>query len=171
MSLCGTCRCDLIQICALICCWINLLELRLEQDSVVIRSRVGKHRLQVALRQRQFMPSKHRIIRGDKRKPPSFTLIDGKRAWGAADTIPLTELSLFSLKVDGREWKIARPQWNDCFEPNLTKDSVRTTLSRDGRRVTVIILGGDGYGGYKAIWAVRREGTVRRSIQPYDGDN
>lgn len=160
----------MVQICALVGCWIGLMGLPLEQDSIVIRSGAGKHRFEVALRRRPFTPSKHRISRGDRRRPPSFTLIDSRRAWGAADTVPMTELGLLSARVDGREWKIARHSWSNCFEPHLDKDSVRATLSADGRRLTVTLIGGDGYGGYKATWTVRRGRKVNRSTEPYDGD-
>jgi hypothetical protein len=126
--------------------------------------KAGSHVARVVFRTRSFTRAGHRstrVVRGQ-------TMIDGRPAIGTDGNIPGVEIASMRFYLDGKEIKIPRRLYADCFEPNLGNDYVTLELGREFRSVVVTMAGSDGAGGYQAIWRLRKDGQHRRSIIPGD---
>ena len=66
--------------------------------------------------------------------------------------------------LDGKEIKIPKRLYADCFDPNLGNDYVTLEFGDELRSVVITISGSDGAGGYQAVWRLKKDGQHRRSI-------
>ena len=93
-------------------------------------------------------------------------MVDGRPAIGTDGNIPGVEIESMRFYLDGREIKIPRRLYADCFDPKFGSDYVTLEFGRDFRGVVVRMSGSDGAGGYQAIWRLRKDGRHGRSIVP-----
>ena len=122
----------------------------------------GSHTARVVFRTRRFTRAGHRstrVVRGQ-------TMVDGRPAIGTDGNIPGVEIASMRFYLDGREIRIPRRLYADCFDPNLGNDYVTLEFGRDFRGVIITMSGSDGAGGYQAIWRLRKDGRHSRSIVP-----
>lgn len=122
----------------------------------------GPHTARVVFRTRSFARARHRstrVVRGQ-------TMVDGRPAIGTDGNIPGSEIYSMRFYFDGKEIRIPRRLYADCFEPRLGNDYVTLEFGRDFRGVTITMSGSDGAGGYQAIWRLRKDGRHSRSIIP-----
>jgi hypothetical protein len=122
----------------------------------------GSHTARVVFRTRLFARARHRstrVVRGQ-------TMVDGRPAIGTDGNIPGLEIDSMRFYFDGKEIRIPRRLYADCFDPNFGNDYVTLEFGRDLRGVTVTMTGSDGAGGYQAIWRLRKDGRHGRSIIP-----
>ena len=124
--------------------------------------KTGSHVARVIFRTRKFTRAGHRsarVVRGQ-------TMVDGRPAIGTDGNIPGVEIASMRFYLDGREIKIPRRLYADCFDPNLGNDYVTLEFEREFRGVVVKMSGSDGAGGYQAIWRLSKDGQHHRSIIP-----
>lgn len=120
----------------------------------------GSHTARVVFRTKVFARAGHRsakVVRGQ-------TMIDGRPAIGTDGNMPGVEIVSMRFYLDGKEIKIPRRLYADCFEPHFGDDYVTIEFGRDFRSVTVSMSGSDGAGGYQVIWTLRKNGQHTRSI-------
>ena len=104
----------------------------------------------------------------------SFVGLGGGHAWTFSDIKKITaaellrqentELVDLKVRVDGKNWPIPSWAYEDLLDPNLGTDYVSSTLSKDGRRLVIVMMGSDGAGAYQVRWTVSRGGVVRRKF-------
>ena len=122
----------------------------------------GSHTARVVFRTRLFARAKHRstrVVRGQ-------TVVDWRTAIGTDGNIPGVEIESMRFYLDGREIKIPRRLYADCFDPHFGNDYVTIEFGRGFRSVVITMSGSDGAGGYQAIWRLRKDGRHGRSIIP-----
>lgn len=122
----------------------------------------GSHVARVVFRTRRFARAGHRstrVVRGQ-------TMVDGRPAIGTDGNIPGVEIESMRFYLDGKEIKIPRRLYADCFDPKFGDDYVTLEFAREFRGVVVTMSGSDGAGGYQAIWRLRKDGRHSRSIVP-----
>ena len=80
-----------------------------------------------------------------------------------------TELVNLVITVDGRRWPIPKSLYNDLLDPNLGQMSgsddtfEHASISKDGRKLTVSMMGSDGAGGYEVQWILLSNGKHTRT--------
>jgi hypothetical protein len=124
----------------------------------------GSHVARVVFRARSFTRAGHRstrVVQGQ-------TMVDGRPAIGTDGNLPGVEIHSMRLYLDGKEIKIPRRLYADCFDPHFGNDYVTLEFGPEFRSVIVTMSGSDGAGGYQAIWQLRKDGQHRRSIIPGD---
>ena len=93
-------------------------------------------------------------------------MVDGRPAIGTDGNIPGVEIDSMRFYLDGKEIKIPRRLYADCFDPNFGNDYVTLEFGRDFPGVIITVSGSDGAGGYQAVWRLTKDGQHRRSIIP-----
>jgi len=68
----------------------------------------------------------------------------------------------YGVLIDGKSIVVPRGLYRDLWWPHL--DSVKTSLARDGKRLTVVLEGADGMGSWTATWTIRSNGKVTRKM-------
>ena len=129
-------------------------------ETFQFEKKAGSHVARVVFRTKRFTRAGHRstrIVRGQ-------TMIDGRPAIGTDGNIPGVEIGSMRLYLDGKEIKIPRRLYADCFEPNFGNDYVTLEFGRAFRSVVITMSGSDGAGSYQAIWRLSKDGQHRRSI-------
>ena len=122
----------------------------------------GSHVARVVFRTRRFTRAGHRstrVVRGQ-------TMVDGRPAIGTDGNIPGVEIASMRFYLDGKEIRIPRRLYADCFDPHFGNDYVTLEFAREFRGVIITMSGSDGAGGYQAIWRLSRNGRHRRTIVP-----
>ena len=122
----------------------------------------GSHTARVVFRTRLFARARHRstrVVRGQ-------TMVDGRPAIGTDGNIPGLEIDSMRFFLDGKEIRVPRRLYADCFEPKFGDDYVTLEFGRDFRGVVITMSGSDGAGGYQVIWKLRKDGRHSRSIVP-----
>ncbi|MGI8923483.1 MAG: hypothetical protein ACR2HJ_05495 [Fimbriimonadales bacterium] len=67
--------------------------------------------------------------------------------------------------AEGREVLVPDRLWKTCFDPNLgLEHHLSAKISKDGKRVTVVMSGADAGGGYRATWTLRPNGKHTRKF-------
>ena len=124
----------------------------------------GSHVARVVFRTRTFTSAGHRSTRVVEGQ----TMVDGRPAIGTDGNIPAVEIDSMRFYLDGKEIKIPRRLYADCFDPNFGNDYVTLDFGREFRGVIITVSGSDGAGGYQAVWTLRKDGQHRRTITPGD---
>ena len=122
----------------------------------------GPHVARVVFRTRRFARARHRstrVVRGQ-------TMVDGHPAIGTDGNIPGVEIDSMRFYLDGKEIKIPKRLYADCFDPNFGDDYVTLEFEGELRSVVITISGSDGAGSYQAIWRLKKDGQHHRSIVP-----
>jgi len=122
----------------------------------------GPHTARVVFRTRRFTRAGHRstrVVRGQ-------TMVDGRPAIGTDGNIPRVEIDSMRFYLDGKEIKIPRRLYADCFDPKFGNEYVTLEFRPNFRGVVVTMSGSDGAGSYQAIWRLSGDGRHRRSIIP-----
>ena len=131
-------------------------------ETFQFQTKEGSHTARVVFRTRLFARARHwstRVVRGQ-------TMVDGRPAIGTDGNIPGVEIESMRFYFDGKEVRIPRRLYADCFDPNFGNDYVTLKFGRDLRGVIITMSGSDGAGGYQAIWRLRKDGQHGRSIIP-----
>ena len=131
-------------------------------ETFQFEKKAGSHVARVVFRTRRFTRAGHRstrVVRGQ-------TMVNGRPAIGTDGNIPGVEIESMRFYLDGKEIKVPRRLYADCFDPKFGDDYVTLEFGRDFRGVVVKMSGSDGAGGYQAIWRLRKDGRHRRSIVP-----
>ncbi|HEX8457062.1 MAG TPA: hypothetical protein VF656_07185 [Pyrinomonadaceae bacterium] len=131
-------------------------------ETFQFEKKAGSHLALVVFRTRRFTRAGHRstgVVRGQ-------TMVDGRPAIGTDGNIPGVEIVSMRFYLDGKEIKIPRRLYADCFDPHFGDDDVTLEFEREFRSVVVTMSGSDGAGGYEAIWRLSRDGQHQRSIVP-----
>lgn len=134
----------------------------IETRTYKFEKKEGLHTARVVFRTKVFARAGHRstkVVRGQ-------TMVDGRPAIGTDGNIPGVEIDSMRFYLDGKEIKIPRRLYADCFDPNFGNDYVTLEFGREFRSVIIKMSGSDGAGGYQAIWRLRKDGQHRRSIIP-----
>ena len=129
-------------------------------ETFQFEKKAGSHVARVVFRTKRFTRAGHRstrVVRGQ-------TMIDGRPAIGTDGNIPGVEIGSMRLYLDGKEIKIPRRLYADCFDPKFGNDYVTLEFGREFRSVVITMSGSDGAGGYQAIWRLSKDGKHRRSI-------
>ena len=124
--------------------------------------KAGPHVARVVVRTKRFTRAGHRstrVVRGQ-------TMIDGRPAIGTDGNIPGVEIASMRFYFDGKEIKVPRRLYADCFDPHFGDEYVTLEFEREFRGVVITMSGSDGAGGYQAIWRLSEDGRHRRSIVP-----
>lgn len=141
-------------------------------DSRTIQWSNNNHAFTITLSKRSFQQAGRKI----SQRADGFYLVDGKRPIGIASMrLPREELASFDVQVDGKRWVVPEQLWRDCYEPNLGKvpgnatrkeiSYVQAELSKDGKGLTVKMLGSDGAGAYTVTWNLQADGNHSREIK------
>jgi hypothetical protein len=120
----------------------------------------GPHKARVVFHTRLFARKAHRsvgVVRGQ-------TMVDGQPAIGTDGNMPGVEIDSMRFYLDGKEIKVPRRLYADCFDPKFGNNYVTLKFGSDPRTVIISMSGSDGAGGYQAIWTLRKDGRHRRSI-------
>ena len=120
----------------------------------------GSHAARVVFRTRIFARAGHRSVRVVRGQ----TMVDGRPAIGTDGNIPGVEIDSMRFYLDGKEIKISRRLYADCFDPHFGDDSVTLKFGLDFQSVIIAMSGSDGAGGYQVTWRLRKNGQHRRSI-------
>lgn len=131
-------------------------------ETFQFEKKAGPHVARVVFRTRRFDRAAHRstrVVQGQ-------TMVDGLPAIGTDGNIPGVEIDSMRFYLDGKEIKITRRLYADCFDPHFGNDYVTLEFGRDFRSVVVKMSGSDGAGSYQAIWRLSGDGRHRRSIVP-----
>jgi hypothetical protein len=150
---------------------------------VVLTGHSGRHTYEVGITERPFDSTKHKIA---KNKSGHIT-IDGKpenslhplsdgshRNWYGTDGgLPSREISAFSVRVDGKLWKFPPNLWRDCYGPHEEyagkQKLLWVWLTKDGKHLTVKMLGSDGAGSYLVLWFLHRDRHATRKTESNTG--
>jgi hypothetical protein len=133
-------------------------------ETFQFEKQAGSHVARVVFRTRKFTRARHRstvVVRGQ-------TMVDGRPAIGTDGNIPGVEIVSMRFYLDGKEIKIPRRLYADCFDPHFGNDYVNLEFERGFGSVTIKMSGSDGAGSYQAVWRLRKGGRHRRSIIPGD---
>jgi hypothetical protein len=84
------------------------------------------------------------------------------RSVGAPDFTPPTHLSKLEVTVDGIRWRASRSIRENVFNTFLQVAPVTANLSPDGKRLYILMLGGDGAYGYFVRWSFFRHRNAKR---------
>ena len=76
-----------------------------------------------------------------------------------------TELLQLSVTVDGKKWRVPRSAYSDLLDPNLDKEHVKASLSRDGKILILRMSNSDGAGSYNVRWAFTPQGMRSRKVE------
>ncbi len=120
----------------------------------------GAHTARVVFRTIMFARARHRstgVVRGQ-------TMVDGRPAIGTDGNIPGVEIASMRFYLDGKEIKVPRRLYADCFDPKFGDDYVTLTFGRGFQEVIISMSGSDGAGSYEVIWRLRKNGQHSRSI-------
>ncbi len=131
-------------------------------ETFQFEKKAGSHVARVVFRTRRFARAGHRstrVVRGQ-------TMVDGRPAIGTDGNIPGVEIVSMRFYLDGKEIKIPKRLYADCFEPHFGDDYVTLEFGGEFRSVVVTMSGSDGAGGYQAIWRLKKNGRHHRSIVP-----
>ena len=131
-------------------------------ETFQFEKRAGPHVARVVFRTRRFARAGHRstrVVRGQ-------TMVDGRPAIGTDGNIPGVEIVSMRFYLDGKEIKIPKRLYADCFDPKFGDDYVTLEFGGEFRGVVVTMSGSDGAGGYQAIWRLEKDGRHHRSIVP-----
>ncbi len=144
----------------LICAGVPAQSRRVE--TFQFEKKAGSHVARVVFRTRRFTRAGHRSVRVVRGQ----TMVDGRPAIGTDGNIPGVEIASMRFYLDGKEIRIPRRLYADCFDPKFGNDYVTLEFEREFRGVIITMSGSDGAGGYQAIWRLSKDGQHRRSIVP-----
>jgi hypothetical protein len=120
----------------------------------------GAHKALVIFRTRALPDAGRRVTQVEQGQ----TMVDGRPAIGTDGNIPGVEIVSMRFYLDGKEIKIPRRLYADCFDPNFGKEDVTLRFGPAFRSVIVSMLGSDGGGAYEVTWTLVKDGQHRRSI-------
>lgn len=135
------------------------------------RGSAGGHGYIVTMTAGPFRRDRHRLAITHPGGAQTMYWIDGKPEWkpngerswhGTDGGFPGVEIYSFNVRIDGQSWAFPKRLWKDCFEPGKPV----ITLSRDGKRLRIDMVGSDGAGNYEVIWDLRANGRARRHFAP-----
>ena len=116
-------------------------------ETYQFEKKAGSHVARVVFRTRRFARAGHRstkVVRGQ-------TMVDGRPAIGTDGNIPGVEIDSMRFYLDGKEIKIPRRLYADCFDPHFGDDYVTLKFGLDFQSVIISMSGSDGAGGYQVI--------------------
>jgi hypothetical protein len=118
----------------------------------------GSHLARIIIFTRAFDSSKHKKTYDEN---SGKNLIDGRVAYGA-EGMPKAEIQSIKFFFDGREIKVPRWLYADCYDPNFDSTNFRIRFGRERQEVFVTMSGADGAGGYEVVWVLRKNGRHSR---------
>jgi hypothetical protein len=121
----------------------------------------GAHRAALILKTKAFDPSEHRM-RLKMFGELGLTTVDGRVALGAEGGTPLVEIESFRFILDGKEVRVPRSLYSDCFNPSTDPAALVLKFGQDARSVFVFMHGSDGAGVYDVVWVLRKDGRHSR---------
>jgi hypothetical protein len=124
-------------------------------------ARKGAHSATLILKTKAFDPSRHRT-RLKMFGELGLTTVDGRVALGAESGTPGVEIESFRLIFDGKELRVPRRLYSDCFNPSTDPSSLVLKFGQDTRSVFVFMTGSDGAGVYDVVWVLRKDGRHSR---------
>ena len=123
-------------------------------------ARSGRHTATLILKTKAFDPSRHRV--GSKKVGELLvTTVDGRAALGTDGSVPNVEIESFRFILDGREVRVPRGLYSDCFDPG-TDGRLVLKFGQDAESVFVFMHGSDGAGVYDVVWVLRKDGRHSR---------
>lgn len=75
-----------------------------------------------------------------------------------------TEIVQFDVWIDGKVHHIPRRLFEDLMNPDLGPDYDFVWISKDGKRVTVKVMGSDAAGGWVSVWSWQCGRWVRTEV-------
>jgi hypothetical protein len=117
----------------------------------------GNHTATIIISNEPFDSSKHKVA-FDKNVG---SLIDDHKAYGA-ESVPRTQIKSIKFYFDGKQIKVPRWLYSDCYNPNLERQYVKMNFARDSPNVKVLMWGADGAGAYGVVWMLRKNGKHSR---------
>jgi hypothetical protein len=123
--------------------------------------RKGTHRAALILKTKAFDPSKHRM-RLKMFGELGLTMVDGRVALGAEGGTPSVEIESFRFILDGKEVRVPRRLYSDCFNPGTDASRFVLKFGQDTQSVFVFMNGSDGAGVYDVVWVLRKDGRHSR---------
>ena len=120
----------------------------------------GNHTATIVIRNARFDSSKHEVAYDRN----IGSLVDGRKAFGV-ESIPKTQIKSIEFYFDGKQIKVPRRLYSDCYNPNLEPQYVKMNFGTDSQHVRVVMWGADGAGAYGVVWRLRKDGKHSRSFK------
>lgn len=130
-------------------------------ESFRFEARRGRHRATLVMRTKKFDPSRH-SVKLKKVGELLVTTVDGRVALGTDGGTPFVEIESLRIFFDGREVRVPRRLYSDCFNPGTGDRHVAVKYGEDTRSVFVFMNGSDGAGVYDVVWVLRSDGRHSR---------
>jgi len=125
----------------------------------------GKHSFDIAVTIVPFLPQHHHIeIFPDRKEELSYTLIDGRQAYGTRVYLPTSQVGSIEGRIDGKPFEMPRRLYRDLFDvgsyekPPQQPGGPKAWYS--GNNVVLFIGGGDGIDTVWAYFRIRPNGRV-----------
>src|ERR1043165_5294682 len=112
----------------------------------------GSHTAKIIFQTKVFDLSKRRVEYGN-----FHNRVDGRIAYGA-ESVPTVKISSVRFLFDGKEIKVPRRLYRDCYNPNFESTYVKVRFSRNYDGLIVSMAGADGAGAYEVIWRFNQNG-------------
>lgn len=134
-------------------------------DSVLLQ----KDNMRVIIKAGTFDKTKHKILLYDEKY---VTKIDNKPFYGIIGKMPVTTIQSVQLII-GRDTVVIPPAaYADLYNPAFckagsnakTKCNTGAYISKDGHRIYIYMLNGDGKEGYEVTWVIQDKLYLRRVV-------
>lgn len=152
---------NLIAIAILLLSFTNTLAQSKRIGAYQFQKSKDNHLVRIIIRNEPFDSARHKIGYDER---TGKNLVDGRVAYGA-EAVPRTQIKSIEFYFDGRQIKVPRWLYADCYNPNLENGCVNVRFSRDLRSVIVTMLGADGAGAYNVFWVLKRNGKHSRYFE------
>jgi len=134
-------------------------------DSVLLQ----KDNIRIVIKAGTFDKTKHKILLYDEKY---VTKIDNKPYYGTIGKMPKTTIQYIMVTVGRDTINIPAPAYNDLYDLFFcrpaanarTKCNDGVYLSKDGHRIYVYMLNGDGKDGYEVTWIIQDKQYLRRVV-------
>lgn len=146
-------------------CFVSLLllnpSLQLWQEPAVLK--IGK--ATITIEEKRFDKKRHKfkMVAGSS---DHVELIDGKRAWGSDQSVPRVEIKSFTIRREGKFYRVPKSLWSDCFNLGTDIGRFKLTETKDHSAVTLKKNASDSAGDYVVEWKISfKDKTYSRKIK------
>ncbi len=121
----------------------------------------GSQTVKVIFQTRPFDQSKHKVFI-DK---TNQIIVDGRQALGTDASIPISETSSVKLYINGKEIRVPRKFYSDCFDLQLNDANfIKVAFSASSKSIIVEMRGADAAATYHVTWWFRKSGRHTRDV-------
>ena len=134
-------------------CFVSLLllnpSLQLWQEPAVLK--IGK--ATITIEEKRFDKKRHKfkMVAGSS---DHVELIDGKRAWGTDQSVPREEIKSFTIRREGKLYRVPKSLWSDCFNLGTDIGRFKLTETKDHSVIVIKKNASDSAGDYAVEWKI-----------------